>query len=176
MKRITNKPPRWKNDHAIYFLTFCTFKRRKILHLDGVAAALIEDLFFYQRTIKELIAYTVMPDHVHLLVEIEDVKTLSKFLQNFKTHSSKRIKELIGKSDGPVWQRGSMDHCIRESVSNSDFENHLNYLFNNSQKHLGISPQDFPFHNVNAMIKRGWIEEGFSSVSEKIEQEFAIYE
>jgi putative transposase len=176
MKRITNKPPRWKDGHSFYFLTFCTYRRRKILHVDGVPFALIEDLFFYQRIIKELIAYTIMPDHVHLLVEIEDVKSLSEFLQNFKTHSSKKIKDLIGKRDGPVWQRGTMDHCIRESLSNADFENHLNYLFYNSQKHLGISPKDFPFHNFNATIERELLEEGFSAVSEKIEQEFAIYE
>ncbi len=74
----------------------------------------LEDLKFYSKIIRELIAYTIMPDHIHLLVEIEDVKTLSKFLQSFKTHSSKKIQELTGKSKYPIWQRGTMDHCIRD--------------------------------------------------------------
>jgi putative transposase len=176
MKRITNKPPRWKESYSTYFLTFCTFRRRKILHRDGIPSFIIEDLKYYSKIIKELIAYTIMPDHIHLLIEVEDVKALSKFLQSFKTHSSKKIQELIGKNNSPFWQRGTMDHCIRESSANIDFENHLTYLFYNSQKHLGISPKDYPYHNFNEIVKRGLLEEDFCVLSEKTEKEFAIYE
>ena len=176
MKRYTNKPPRWKESHSIYFLTFCTYRHKKILHRNGIPVAIIEDLKFNSKIIKELIAYTIIPDHIHLLVEVEDVKTLSKFLQSFKTQSSKKIQELIGKSDDPIWQRGTMDHCIRESSANTDFENHLNYLFYNSQKHLGISPKDYLYHNFQEIVERGWLEEDFCEFTEKKEKEFALYE
>jgi len=173
MKRQTIKPPRWKENNSIYFATFCAYKHRKIFLSQRVTAVLIEELLFYSKIIKELIAYTIMPDHIHLLVEIEDVKTLSKFLQSFKTHSSKKIKELIGKSEYPIWQRGTMDHCIR---NDNDFDNHLSYLFFNSYKHLKIPPKDFNFHNFNEMVKKGWMEEDFCAFSEKTEKEFALYE
>ncbi|MCX6120988.1 MAG: transposase [Ignavibacteriales bacterium] len=176
MKRMTNKPPRWKESFSIYFLTFCTFQHRKILHDDGIPASIIEDLKYYSKIIKELVAYTVMPDHINLLVEIENIKTLSKFLQSFKTHSSKKVQELIGKNNIPFWQRGTLDHCIRESYANIDFENHLKYLFYNSQKHLGISPKDYPFHNFHEIVKRGWLEEDFCEISERTEKAFALYE
>ena len=145
MKRITNKPPRWKDSNSIYFLTFCTFKHRKILHHTGIPIFIIEDLNYYSKIIKELIAYTILPDHLHVLIEVEEGNTLSKFLQSFKTHSSKKIQEVIGRNNNPIWQRGTMDHCIRTSSANTDFENHLKYLFYNSQKHLGKSPKDFPY-------------------------------
>ena len=176
MARITNKPPRWKENNSIYFLTFCTYRRRKILHSNGIPAILIEDLKFYSERINELIAYTIMPDHVHLLVEVEDVESLSKFLKSFKTHSSKKIQEIIGKSSDPIWQRGTMDHCIRESTANTDYENHIAYLFYNSLKHLGISPKDFELHNFHEIVARGWLEEDFCAFAEKTEKEFAIYE
>jgi len=173
MKRQTNKPPRWKEDDSIYFLTFCTYKHRKILLSRRITAVLIEDLKFYSKLIRELIAYTIMPDHIHLLIKIEDVKSLSKFLQSFKTRSSKKIQELIGKSEYPIWQRGTMDHCIRDE---NDFANHLTYLFYNSYKHLKISLKDFDYHNFNEIIKRGWMEENFCVFSEKKEKEFLLYE
>jgi REP element-mobilizing transposase RayT len=176
MKRITNKLPRWNESFSIYFLTFCTFWHKKILHYDGIPDSITKDLKYYSTIIKELIAYTIMPDHMHLLIEIEDVKTLSKFLQSFKTHSSKKIQALIGENNNPFWQRGTMDHCIRESSANIDFENHLKYLFYNSQKHLGIPPKDYPFHNFHKIVKRGWLEEDFCEFSERTEKEFALYE
>jgi REP element-mobilizing transposase RayT len=176
MTHITHKPLRWKDDHSIYFLTFCTFKRQRILHEKGIPQIIVDDLKYYSKNIKELIAYTIMPNHIHLLVEVEDVRTLSRFLQSFKTHSSKKIKEIIGRNNNPVWQRGTMDHCIRESLSKTDFENHLMYLFYNSQKHLGISPKDFGYHNFMKIVERGWLEEDFCAFSEKAEKEFEIYE
>jgi hypothetical protein len=69
-----------------------------------------------------------------------------------------------------------MDHCIRESSANTDFENHLNYLFYNSQKHLGISPKDYLYHNFQEIVERGWLEEDFCEFTEKKEKEFALYE
>ena len=176
MGRITNKPQRWKESYSIYFLTFCTFQHRKILHRNGIPMFIKEDLKYYSKIIKELIAYTIMPDHIHLLIEVEDVKTLSKFLQSFKTHSSKKIQELIGKNNNPIWQRGTMDHCIHESFANVDFENHLRYLFYNSQKHLGISPKNYPYHNFQEIVQQGWLKEDFCEFSERIENEFAMYE
>jgi len=105
-----------------------------------------------------------MPDHIHLLVEVGEVKTLSIFLQRFKSHTSKKIQEILKSKNNPIWQRGTMDHCIRDD---NDFTNHLNYLFYNSLKHLGISPRDFTYHNFKEIVERGWIEEYFCAFAEE---------
>lgn len=95
VKTRPQKPPRFGQDNAIYFLTFCTFGRTKLLHLPGVPEMLIENLNFYASRIEKLVAYTIMPDHVHLIVEVGKVITLSAFLRDFKKRTSKEIKKLF---------------------------------------------------------------------------------
>ena len=72
-----------------------------------------------------------------------------------------------------VWQRGTMDHCIRDD---QDFENHLNYIFYNSWKHLGIAPCEFKLHNFEEIVERGWLEKDFCGFPEKDEKRFEVYE
>ncbi|MFQ5799410.1 MAG: transposase, partial [Bacteroidota bacterium] len=76
------KPPRLTRDNALYFLTFCTSQRRPLLHRPGIAEFVIDELHFYKAKIEELIAYTIMPDHVHLILEISSSETLSIFLRD----------------------------------------------------------------------------------------------
>ena len=158
---ISGKPPRFHQGNALYFLTFCTYKRLALLHYTGIPEVLIDNLRVYSKRLEELIAYTIMPDHIHLLVSVQNASDLSAFLRDFKKWTAMEINLRI-KSDGlPVWQRGTMDHCIRNSESSNDLDNHLLYLFSNSWKHLGIAPRDFPYHNFSEMVANGWLEEDF---------------
>ena len=150
-KKISHKPPRFHQDNSLYFLTFCTFNRVPYLLDEKIPELLINDLHFYAKRLKQLVAYTIMPDHVHLIVEVEDERTLSSFLRDFKKRTSKKIKRLT-ESDSPIWQHGTMDHCIRPTWSNKDFKHHLQYLFYNSWKHLEIAPKDFPYHNFKSFV------------------------
>ena len=144
-----------------------------MLHKKEIAKILLDDLKFYGKQVKEIIAYTIMPDHIHLLIEVENIKTLSTFLQRFKSHSSKKIQEALQGKGDHIWLRGTMDHCIRYE---DDFENHLMYIFYNSQKHLGISPKDFDLHNFKEIVEKGWLEEDFCVFPEEKEKNFIIYE
>lgn len=172
MKQYPRKPPRYKQDFVLYFLTFCIFKRNPLLHLTGVPQLLIEELMFFERKIRKVIAYTIMPDHIHLIVEVEQAHTLSEFLRDFKKYTSREIKRRLTllKMEVPdrIWQPGTMDHCIRMRWNNKDYENHLAYIFYNSLKHLGVAPKDFPFHNFREFVKDGVFEEDFCSIDDNI--------
>ncbi len=163
---FSGKPPRYHQDYSIYFLTFCTDKRRMLLHYHSVPEMLIDNLKFYEEKIKELIAFTIMPDYIHALVEIESIKDLSAFLRDFKKHTSKEIKKKLLFEEEHVWQRGTMDHCIRVSWENKDFQNHLEYIFYNSYKHLRVKPKDFPFHNFIEVVQKGRLEIDFCDFDE----------
>ena len=154
---ISRKPPRFHQDDAVYFLTFCTFRRRKILHRSGVPEMLIENLKFYGERIKKLVAYTIQRDHVHLMVDVENVKQMSDFLRDFKKWCSREVCKLVQIS-APIWLRGTMDHCIRDDL---DFHNHLSYIFHNSWKHLQVPPRDFPYHNFLEFVEKGWFDVDF---------------
>ena len=159
VKPFSRKPPRWQNDNSIYFLTFCTFHRQKLLHKNQIPEFLIEELRFYSKKLKNMMAFTIMPDHIHLLVEIESIQSMSAFLRDFKKITSREIKKYAIKEH--VWQSGTMDHCIRTSLANEDLENHIYYIFYNSWKHLGVKPKDFPYHNFSEIVKKGWLENDF---------------
>ncbi len=174
MKQFSRKPPRWQQDNSLYFLTLCTYRRNKYLHRNNVPEFLIEELLFYSKNIRDLISYTIMPDHIHLLLETETAKAMSSFLRDYKKYTSAGIKKLLGVRDAHIWQRGTMDHCIRQSLQNEDFENHLYYLYYNSLKHIGIKPKDFPYHNFNEIVERGWLEDDFLGFY--VPKEFEMYE
>ena len=189
MNHYRKKPPRYTQDSSIYFLTFCTFKRRPLLHLETVPELLIESLMFYQARVKRLIAYTIMPDHIHAMVEVDEARSLSVFLRDFKKYTSRAIKNRLeergflesGKTNRfklseRVWQPGTMDHCIRNSSRNSDFENHLSYLFSNSWKHLSIPPRHFPYHNFEAFVETGVFDRDFFAFDEKQLRSAKLYE
>ncbi len=155
--KISMKPPRFKKDNAVYFLTFCTYGRAKILYEPSVPEMMTENLRFYGARLKDLIAYTVMPDHVHLLVEIGKIKALSDFLRDLKKRTSRKIRAAVQPETRYIWQRGTRDHYIRPCFSQRDFDNHIKYLFSNSWKHLRIPPRKFPYHNLEEAIARGFI-------------------
>ena len=86
-----------------------------------------------------------MPEHIHLIIEINTIKSMSDFLRNFKSYTSKEIKKILRSAarrrtlrernkmqslnrpkkmiSKHIWQRGTMDHLIRNE---KDYENHIN--------------------------------------------------
>ena len=180
MKQYPQKPPRSTQDVSSYFLTFCTFNREKVLHSPSVPEFIINELQFMSRKIDRLIAYTIMPDHIHLLVDIDEVKSLSNFLRDFKKYTSREIKRLleeVGKvAPHRIWQPGTMDHRIRTSVKSKDFENHLLYIFFNSKRHLNVPPKDFPYHNFMEFVKMEQFDEDFLAFDEQLLPTFNRYE
>jgi len=163
---FSKQPPRYKLGNSTYFLTFNSFDKIKILHKADIPEFLINELKFYTQKIKNLIAYTIMPTHIHLLIEIVRAKELSDFLRDFKKYTSKNLKKRLDLNMPHIWMRGTMDHCIREIENNDDFFNHLSYLFYNSKKHLNILPKDFPYHNFLEFVEKGYYDLNFCDYPE----------
>jgi putative transposase len=159
--KLTSKPPRLHQDNGTYFLTFCSFERQSILLMPGVPEFITASLHTYAPRLDKLIAYTIMPDHMHLLVHIRNAIDLSRFLRDFKKWTSFKMREYCSPDTTHIWQRGTMDHLIRPSPWDHDFDNHLRYLYSNSWKHLHIPPRDFPYHNFFDSVREGLIDVDF---------------
>jgi len=164
---FSKQPPRYKLDNSTYFLTFNTFDKYNFLHRAGIPEFLINELKFYSQKIEKLIAYTIMPTHIHLLLKIINARDLTNFLRDFKKYSSKQIKEKFNIKLPHIWMRGTMDHVIREIENIDDFFNHLSYLFYNSKKHLNILPKDFPYHNFLEFVERDYFDIDFCDYDER---------
>ena len=57
-------------------------------------------------SVAETLAFVVMPDHVHWLVQLKDGTNLGEAVRRFKA----RVSLTLGR---PVWQRGFHDHALR---------------------------------------------------------------
>ena len=58
------------------------------------------------------LAFVVMPDHLHWLLQLTSGVALHRTVNNVKAHSARAVNVLRQRS-GPVWQRGFHDRAIR---------------------------------------------------------------
>jgi putative transposase len=114
--------------HQRYFITVCTFHKEhvftnnpsSVIELIGLLREKSRSLGF------KVWAYCFMPDHLHLLVEGNDIDSdLKKFISSFKQVSGYRYKE---KMDKQLWQVSYYDHVLRKAEDSLAV---AQYIFNN---------------------------------------------
>jgi putative transposase len=107
-----------------YFLTFCTFERRHVL-CDATVAPLV--LLHFRRTacVRKfaILAYCLMPDHVHLLVEgLAEKSDLRKFAKRMKQSSGQAY---ANHAKRPLWQEGYFDRVLRNNEDATDVARYI---------------------------------------------------
>jgi len=76
-----------------YHVVWCPKYRRKVL-VDGVDIRLKEILYeVVGETTGEILEIEVMPDHVHVLVEIDPQYGIAKLVRNMKGRSSRFLRQ-----------------------------------------------------------------------------------
>jgi putative transposase len=104
-------------------LTFVTREREPVFQQEALAriclTAIEEATRQYPSTV---FAFCVMPDHVHLLVEMMPDISLKDFTKHFKQLSGFRIKAITGVS---VWQQSYHDRLLRREDSIADVANYI---------------------------------------------------
>ena len=111
-----------------YFITICTFNKEQIFKDNPSTVTWFVDILREQsRTFRfKIWAYCFMHDHLHLLLEGDDVNSdLKKFISSYKQISSFYYKERVGKQ---LWQINYYDHVLRKEEDNM---NVAYYIFNN---------------------------------------------
>ncbi len=63
-----------------------------------------------------LLAWCVMPNHVHVLFSPLREHTLDAILHSWKSYSARKANALLGRT-GPFWQREYFDHLVRDQSS-----------------------------------------------------------
>jgi putative transposase len=136
-------------DAPIYFVTTCTKNRRQLLASDEVAKVLTDEWrAAHDRHGWAVGRYVIMPDHVHFFCRPElDAKTLSEFVRNWKSYTSRRIHALCLPRSAPaattLWQREFFDHVLRSSESYSE---KWNYVRDNPvRSDLVSAADDWPY-------------------------------
>jgi REP element-mobilizing transposase RayT len=124
-----------------YFVTTNTCDRLPVLRGDVAQRCVDVMLESASETEFEVMAYCVMPDHVHLLAQgLDESSNLIRFVQRLKQVTGFEFKKAIG---SPLWHRSYYDHVLRNE---DDVHDVAAYIWHNPVKAgLVTSATDYPF-------------------------------
>jgi putative transposase len=146
---------RYYVQNAVVFITTVVSMREPAFANQAYVEMLRETL----RTTKQLhpfvmIAYVILPDHLHLLIRPTGASNFSQIMHSVKSYFSHSYKAKMG-IEGRLkfWQKRFHDHIIRDEA---DLEAHIHYIHYNPVKHGYVShPEDWPHSSFGEWKARG---------------------
>lgn len=101
-----------------------------VLKDDNVAQIVHDAIFFYNDKKYNVISWCIMPNHVHVLIELIENVSLSNILHSWRSFSSNEINKILNRT-GRLWMPEYFDRFIRD---NEHFNNVVDYIHNNPVK------------------------------------------
>ena len=103
---------RWSEPGRRYLLTTVTHQREALFGQLHTARIVVQQLRLSdQEQDCQSLAWVVMPDHFHWLIELRQV-TLKTLMRRLKSRSTCRVN-LTGNRQGRLWQHGFHDRALR---------------------------------------------------------------
>jgi putative transposase len=117
---------------------------------DERIARVVEQAFlFYDGKTYRLLAWVVMPNHVHVLIEVMPGHSLASIVRKWKTYTAKQANKILG-SQGPFWQSDYYDRYIRNE---QHLEQAVLYVHGNPVKAgLVQRAEDWPFSSARWVV------------------------
>ena len=79
-----------------------------------IAKLVYDAILFYNTTEYEVIAFCIMPNHVHLVADMKHKNIpLNNILKRIKTFTALRSNSILNRS-GKFWQNENYDHVVRD--------------------------------------------------------------
>ena len=110
----------------IYLVTTVT-RRRAPLFADLCAGRIVVRALHCEATSATTLAYVVMPDHLHWLMQLHPEQNLSTVVRSVKGKSAFEIGRVRG-TRGPIWEVGFHDHAVRRE---EDLQTLARYVVSN---------------------------------------------
>jgi REP element-mobilizing transposase RayT len=145
--------PQWRAELQRGAVTDVDFRKRIESYLDqnfgscvlrqrSVAKLVQESLLHWNDLRYRLVAWVIMPNHVHFLARIEEGFSLSDIMHSIKSMTAHSANTLLGRA-GTFWAKESFDRFIRDE---NHFQNVISYIEMNPVKaKLCQRPQDWTF-------------------------------
>lgn len=109
----------------VYHLTFAVADRAPVFvglpESRAVACCLNSTALLHDA---KTLAWVLMPDHLHWLVQLGDEVSLDQLVRRIKSASARQVNEAAGRS-GPLWQSGYYDHLIRDDENLRDVARYI---------------------------------------------------
>ena len=160
--------------NAIYFIVAVTQDRRPVF-ADAANVDLLFDILRQVRQRKRfhLLAYSIIPDHVNLLLRPTGEANISRIMLSIKrsfTLHFKQLNRITGSLN--LWQARFWDHIIRDV---EDLHRHFDYIHYNPVKHgLVTRPEDYPHSSYRHWLEKGYYEPGWGHVEPQSVKDLAF--
>jgi len=132
--------------HHAYLLTVTTCGRCRVF-LDSLAAHAACRRFECASLLGDarMLAWVLMHDHVHWLVQLGERKPLHKVVEGLKAGSAREVNRALGRT-GPLWSRAYHDHGVR---MDEDIRALARYVIANPiRAGLARRAGDYPYWNA----------------------------
>jgi putative DNA methylase len=119
---------------------------RCVLHNPGNAILVQKAFEHFDGDRYRFLAWVVMPNHVHVLIEQLPGHRLGDIVQSWKSFTAKKINQRVG-ANGTLWAPDYFDKVIR---SEEHYANAVEYIdFNPVKAGLAGTPQDWMFSSAS---------------------------
>lgn len=126
--------------HQIYMITTVTHQRTPLFD-DLYIGRCVVNALRQAETSAQTLAYVVMPNHLHWLMQLREEASLATTVQLMKTLSARSVNEYNG-SKGKVWAKGYYDQALRDEGQVRDFARYI--VANPLRSGLVRSIKDYP--------------------------------
>ena len=128
-----------------------------------------DNLYHHAGTKYSLWAYVIMPNHVHVVLQPDEVwmkkfaegdsersqyekGVLSAILHSLRSFTAKKANKVLGRT-GVFWQGEAYDHCVRD---NRELQRVIHYVENNPvQAGLARDPEGWRYSSAYDRVQRG---------------------
>jgi putative transposase len=153
-----------------YFFTLTLKDRRGDLLVRHVALLREALRWVKQRKPFELLAVVILPDHLHLLMQLpEGDSNYSARLCDFKALFVKSLRvasepiELDVRGGADIWQSRLCEHAIRDE---RHLASHIDYIHFNPVKHgLVRRVADWPYSSFHRFVRQGLLSQEWGGAS-----------
>ncbi len=120
----------------------------------------------------EIVAICVLPNHIHVILNPENINEYPKIITSIKYYFSKNYNVgvetptygYINKGEKGVFQRRFFEHTI---MSEYDLNNQIDYIHYNPVKHgLVNNVKDWKYSSFHKFVKQGFYENDWGSAKD----------
>ena len=154
-KKIHLKDFAYSSCEDIFFLTICTANKQAFFSDSRVSKIITNELEHrYSSNEIKLFCYCIMPDHLHLLLSLNESytkkegafgeRTLQNWVSAFKRYTAKILSEMFNVE--PFWQSNFYDHVVRKDESLVEI---CSYILNNPvRKGMVSNWEEYPYSKM----------------------------
>ena len=116
------------------------------LRSPAIAALVEQALLHFDGERYRLLAWCLMPNHVHVVIEIAEGASLGDIVGSWKSFTARRANRMIGRS-GPFWHVDYFDRYMRDEAH---LQRTIDYVENNPVKAgLAREPADWSWSSAH---------------------------